>query len=55
MSRNVFENNEPEISEEELKKMAGRVHATLPPLAAGYKYAFEDLDNGRVAVVIETA
>lgn len=53
MSRNAFENNAAEISEEDLKKLAGRVHATLPPLAEGYKYAFEQLENGRVAVVIE--
>jgi hypothetical protein len=55
--RNVFENNEPELYQEDfqedLKVVGDGPHVMLPPLAEGHHYAITDLPSGRKAVVVE--
>lgn len=61
MPRNVFENNDPEVSEEVLPEVSpedalelgNKVHSLLPPLVTGHHYRLTDLSNGRTAVVVE--
>lgn len=51
MSRNVFENNQPEPSEEDINAVGNSPHILLPPLAEGYRYELLRLPSGRMTVV----
>lgn len=51
--RNVFENNEPQPDEEDVKAVGDGPHIMLPPLAEGNHYAFTKLPSGRTAVVVK--
>ncbi|AVD99487.1 hypothetical protein SEA_BING_65 [Streptomyces phage Bing] len=51
MSRNVFENNQPETSQEDSRAVGDSPHILLPPLAEGYHYELLRLPSGRMAVV----
>lgn len=56
MSRNVFENNSPEVSveaeEADYDALNGRSHTFLPPLPEGHRYELMELPSGRTAVVM---
>ncbi|QPX71420.1 hypothetical protein SscP1EGY_22 [Streptomyces phage SscP1EGY] len=56
MTRNVFENNNPEVSAEQeeadYEALNGRSHTFLPPLPEGYRYELMELPSGRMAVVM---
>lgn len=51
MSRNVFENNTPEISSEDVKSLGGEAHWMLPPLEEGLEYELHKLQNGRTLLI----
>lgn len=51
MSRNVFENNRPEPSQEDQNAVGNSPHILLPPLAEGYHYELLRLPSGQMAVV----
>lgn len=55
--RNVFENNDPELYQEDfqedLRAVGDGPHVMLPPLNEGYRYGLTKLPSGRSAVVVE--
>lgn len=51
MRRNVFENNQPEVSQEDFDAVKNGPHILLPELAEGYHYELLRLPSGRMAVV----
>lgn len=53
MGRNVFENNQPEVSREEALELGDAVNSVLPTLAEGYHYKLVKLSSGKTAVVVE--
>jgi hypothetical protein len=54
MARNVFENNEqPELTPEEMAKMEGEVFSVLPQLADGYNYEISKLASGKTLVRVQ--
>lgn len=52
MSRNVFENNQPEVPPEDFDSVKDGPHIMLPPLAPGHRYELKTLPSGRMAVVV---
>jgi len=54
MTRNVFENNDPQpISKEESLKHGSKMHSLLPAVEEGHHYELMTLESGRVVVVVE--
>jgi hypothetical protein len=50
--RNLFESNEPEPEQEDIKAISNGPHVMLPPLAEGYEYELAKLPSGRSAVIV---
>jgi hypothetical protein len=53
VTRNVFENNEPELTPEVVQSLDGTLITILPSPPEGYRYEITLMGDGRVAVVLK--
>lgn len=50
---NLFENNEPFKTHDELSSMSDGPYVVLPPLADGYRYELVQISDGSYGVVVK--